>query len=184
MINLLPPKEKEFLIQEKKLKMILILEMLFFLFLCFLSLALFLINVYVFEQVNFQKALLIQEEEKLEEFYIQGLQEKIVLFNQTIFKLDAFYKNQVQLIKILEKTYNAFPVGIYLNTLFLNRMEEKENEEKKYIIKAAFSGYAPDRKTLLEFKQNLENEERITEVKFSEHSWLDPTNFSVSFSIK
>ena len=94
---------------------------------------------------------------------------------------NSFYENNLNLSQILEKIEKTIPGGIYLKQFSLgSTVREKEKR-----VQFTLSGYAPNRDRLLEFRENLKNEEGISEVNFSPTSWIEPTeiNFTVIFQL-
>jgi Tfp pilus assembly protein PilN len=173
MINLLPPQYKAELKEEENWKLTLILSILFLTFLVCSALILFSIKISISGQLEAQKILLLQEEEKFEESQIQSLEEKITISNQTLFKLNSFYRSQNNLTEILEKISETLPSSVYLTTLDLN------------LAQISLSGYSPTREILLEFKKNLEKEKLFEEIYFPPSNWVKPSNidFSVNFKV-
>jgi len=176
MINLLPPEEKEILIQEEKFKLVLILGILFLTFLICLILILFSIKISLSGEVGAQKILLNQEEERFKGTQIQSLEEKIIAFNQILSKLSQFYYSQISLTGVLEKISQNLPSGAYL-TAFNFSSETGQ---------ISLSGFSPSREILLELKGNLEKEESFQEIYFAPSSWVKPADidFLVTFKIK
>jgi Tfp pilus assembly protein PilN len=182
MINLLSPKEKEGLIQEKNWKLILILGILVLIFLICLGLILLSIKIYVSGQVEAQKILFSQEEKKFEESQIRDLEEKIIISNKTLSNVNSFYQSQINLIEILEKIPETLPQGIYLTALYFNPITDAENG--KYVAKISLSGFSPTRETLLEFKENLEKEELFGEIYFPPSCWVPAVDIDFSINLK
>jgi len=171
MINLLPSKEKESLIQEENWKLVLILGTLFLSFLICLVLILFSIQIYISGKIQSQKVIIEIEEKEFRDPETQNFREKIVLINQNLLKLNSFYQSQTNLTEILEKISGIFPEGMYLTSLSY----QKEN------LQISLSGYAPNREVLVGFKKNLEKE--FPDPHFSPQSWFKPTDFQVNFKI-
>jgi Tfp pilus assembly protein PilN len=173
MINLLPPQYKAELKEEENWKLTLILSILFLTFLVCSALILFSIKISISGQLEAQKILLLQEEEKFEESQIQSLEEKITISNQTLLKLNSFYQSQTNLTEILEKISETLPPSVYLTNLNLN------------LAQISLSGYSPTREILLEFKKNLEKEKLFEEIYFPPSNWVKPSNidFSVNFKV-
>jgi Tfp pilus assembly protein PilN len=176
MINLLPPQEKEILKQEEKYKLVLILGILFLIFLICLILILFSIRIFISGEVEVQKILLNQEEERFKGTQIQNLEEKITSFNQILSKLNSFYSRQISLTEILEKISKDLPSGAHLTTLSFN----SENNQ------VSLSGFSPSQEILLEFKKNLEKEENFQKIYFPLSNWVKLTDidFIITFQIK
>ena len=180
MLNLLPQKEKEELIQEESFKLILILGVLILIFLICLSLILFSIGISIGGQLAIEKALLSQKETEIS--HLRDLEKEIKNLNLTFSKLDSFYQKNPNFVKILEITSKTLPPGTYLTSFNFNLPAK----DKKYLGEVILNGYSPTREILLEFKKNLEQEELFQEVYFPPANWVEPTdiNFTVNFKIK
>jgi Tfp pilus assembly protein PilN len=183
MINLLPTLNKEELKQEEQWKLVMILGILVLAVLICFSLILFSIEIFISGEVETQKILLNQKEKELENPKIQTLKENLITLNQTFSQLDSFYQNQFSLTEILEKISQTLPAGTYLTNLSIVHQPEKEGKGK---MNCSLSGFASSREILLEFKENLEKEERFQEIYFPPANWVKPTdiNFTVNFKIK
>jgi len=175
MINLLPPRQKEELAQEKKLKLILILGIIILAFLISLTLILFSIKTSLSADLEIQKIYFEQRKKELESPGIQELEAKIKNYNLTLSKLKTFYQGQLDLTSILEKISQTFPEGTYLTSLNFNPQ----------ISQFSLSGFSPSREKLLQFKENLEKTEGLKEIYFPPANWIPATDidFSVNFKI-
>jgi Tfp pilus assembly protein PilN len=176
MINLLPQKEKEILIQEENYKLVVILGILILLFFIFLSLILFSIKVYISGELKSEKILVELRERKFKTPEVQDFPGKVEALNQNLSKLDSFYQGQIDLTKILEKVSKNLPAGVYLTTFSF----------QKEVSQIGISGFAPRRETLLELKENLEKEKDFAELHFPPANWVKPTNidFYLTFRVK
>lgn len=176
MINLLPPQQKEELKREEKWKLTSLLGILSLVFLLYLSLILFSIKIYISSELESQKIIYDIEEKKFEASEIQDFQKKIISLNQNLSKLDSFYREQVDLTRILEKISATLPPGVYLTNL----------NWQKEMSQIGVSGFAPARENLFEIKKNLEKEKDFDNVYFSPSNWVKPKdiNFYVTFKIK
>lgn len=175
MINLLPPEQKEELLEEEKLKLVLTLGIIILAFLVSLTLILFSIKISFLADLEIQKIYFEQKKKELENPRIQELTEKIKNYNLTISKLETFYQGQPDLTSILGKISQTLPQGIYLTTLNFNPQ----------ISQFSLTGFSPNREILLRFKENLEKTEGLKEIYFSPASWIPAAdiNFSVNFKI-
>jgi len=178
MINLLPPKEKETLIQEENWKLVSILGIVIISALFSLLLILFSIEIKIASQAESQKILLIQEQKKIETTEMKELQEKISLANRTFSNLNSFYQGQIYFTEILERISKTLPPKTYLTNLSITPLNEKE-------LDIRLSGFSPTWEILLEFKENLEKETTIKEIYFPPSIWIKPTdiNFNITFKI-
>jgi Tfp pilus assembly protein PilN len=178
-INLLPPQQKTDLLDQKRFRLILILGILFLSLLISIFLVLFLVKIFVMAELNEQK-IILEEKEKLISLN-QNMEKEITGYNTFLFDLNSFYQKSLDLTQLFEKIEETIPGGIYLNQFSLGSVK-KEKESK---VQITLSGYSPDRDILLEFRENLKNEEGISEVSFSPTSWVEPTdiNFTVMFQL-
>lgn len=157
MINLLPPQQKEELLEEEKYNLVLTLGILFLIFLISLILILFSIKIFISGETEAQKILFSGEEKKFKESQIQNLEEKINISNQTLSRLSLFYQTQLNLTEILEKISGTLPSGTYLTNLNFSLLTTPaEGETQKYLAQISLTGFSPTREILLEFKKALE----------------------------
>jgi len=170
MINLLPPQQKQKILQDEKYRLVLILGAVFLLFLICLSLVLLSLKIHIGAQVAPQ--------EIIENPQTQQFETKISLANKNLSKINTFYKNQPNLTKVLEMVSVALPQNVNLTVFSLNPVAKEENKFQVSLI-----GTSIDRETLFEFKKNLEEESVFEDVYFPPASWVDPTNFTVTFKI-
>lgn len=176
MINLLPIQQKEELILEEKFKLVLILGIIILVSIISLVLILFSIKISILGALEIQKIYLEQKEKELKIAKIQELEEKIKDLNFTLSNLNSFYQSQIDLTEILEKISKILPENTYLTSLNFNSS----------LSQFSLSGFSPDRETLLQFKGNLEREEKFEQIYFPPTVWVTPTdiNFSVTFKLK
>jgi len=177
MINLLPIQQKIELLKERRLKLILIIGILFLSFLVSFALILFSIKIYIFKDLEIQKVFL--EEKKKELSFNQNLEKEIKDYNLILADLNNFYqrKEKSDLPKILEKIANLLPKNIYLTNLTLRG----EGKEKPVIF---LSGFSPNREKLVELKDNLENEKDLSDIYFPPENWMKETNINFNISFK
>ena len=186
MINLLPPQQKEELLEEEKYNLVLTLGILFLIFLISLTLILFSIKISISGQLEAQKILLSQGEERFKGTQIQNLEEKINISNQTFSKLNLFYQNQLNLTETLEKISETLPPGTYLTNLNFSLLTVPAGgKAPQYVAQISVSGFSPTREILLEFKENLDKEGAFGEIYFPPSNWVKPADidFSVNFKI-
>ena len=181
MINLLPPQQKEELLNQERLRLVLVLGILFLLFLLSLALTLLLVENYFSLNLGDQK-ILFEEKERLVSFN-KDLEEEITLANNSFSNLDSFYEKQHDLTKVLEKIYQTLPGGTYLTNFSLVFTDQRIGAQTIRRAKISLSGLCPTRELLLVLKENLENEESFSDIYFSPGSWVEPveTTFNVAF---
>lgn len=171
--NLLPPEIKKELFLEEIQRLILIFSILIFVFLISLTSILFGIKTYLKIRLNFYQNLVAEKEQQLKIKETKELREKINLANETLDKLNSFYQEQPDLIAIFEKISKFLSPNMYL-TNFAYQKEKKEVQ---------ISGFAPQSKDLLEFRQKLEKE--FPNFYFPLQNWIKTTDidFQVTFKI-
>jgi len=177
MINLLPIKQKQRLLEEEFFRLTLILGTLFLCFLICLSLILFLIKNYTLWDLEAEKILFQEKEKTL--LLNKELEKEIKEANIFLSELDSFYQESTKITQLLENTDTTLASGVYLISLDVALSKIKSEGRSRVSI----SGFSPDRETLLIFQENLKKELSFSEVYFSPESWVEPENvdFDVSF---
>lgn len=180
MINLLPQEEKNILKSEEISRLCLIWSIFVLFFLITLSLILFSVKTYVFGEVESQKILIDQEQQKSQTLAAQNLEQEIILVNQELLKINSFYKEQPNFTELFKKISSYVPQEIYLNSMSLERRKGDSGG-----FQLSLTGNSQTRESLLEFKSNLESDSKIQGVYFPPSSWVKPEdiNFSASFEI-
>jgi len=179
MINLLPIKQKQKLLEEDFFRLILILGTLFLCFLICLSLILFLIKNYILWDLEAEKILFLEKERTLS--LNKELEKEIKEANTFLSELDSFYQETTSITQLLETIDTTLTSGIYLTSFDFALPKTKSKDKPRVSI----SGFSPDRETLLIFQKNLKQEQSFSEVYFSPESWVEPENpdFDVNFRI-
>lgn len=172
MINLLSPQQKQELLEEERIKLILILEILLLVFLIFLSLILFSIKIYISGQAEYQKILANLGEKEFSQS--EALKEKLNSINQDLSKIDSFYQGQFNLTEFLERISKIIPEGIYLNSF----------SYQKDASQITLSGFSPTVEVLVDFKENLEKQKDFKEIRFPPAVWIKlvDIDFEVTFN--
>ena len=181
MINLLPPQQEEEILEEEKLKLVLIFGLLLSAWLISFSLVLVLIKTSISTDTEIQKIALNQRENELNTAKARDLEATIRELNRSLAGLNSFYKKQLNLTQVFEKISKTLPNGAYLTNLNFNSIKD-EGEGAQIFL----SGFSKSREILLSFKSNLEKEIGFSEVYFSPENWVKPTdiNFNVNFKLK
>lgn len=179
MINLLPPQQKQELLEEKKWNLVLILEMLVLIFLLCSALIFFSVKIYIAGQLEAQKILVRLEEKALKTSESQDWSKKINTINQELAELTFFYQGQANLTNILEMISGLLPAEISLSRLSIVYLP---SEKEKFQINLI--GYAPTREVLLEFKTKLEARRDFKDIYIPPTNWVSPTNINFNLNFK
>lgn len=164
MINLLPPEQKEEILKEEQFKIVLNLGIVTLAFLISFYLVLFSIKISLSSQLEVQELILAEKE--LEISKLEDLEKRVKEYNLDFSKLKSFYQTQTFPSQILEKISKLLPEKTYLNNFSFQAN------------KISISGFCPDTKTLLSFKENLEKEEEFSQIHFPISNWIQPTNIN------
>jgi len=173
MINLLPPKQKEFLASEKKKRLILILGIVFLIFFISLTLVFLSVGFYISGQSEARIIVLEQKQKEFQGTKISALEQEITLANDTVLELNSFYQERASLIKIFEQISELLPQDAYLHSFACQDQEIQ------------LAGFAPTRASLLQLRQSLIDQEEFSDVSFPGEPWIYASNidFVVSFRI-
>jgi hypothetical protein len=94
----------------------------------------------------------INTEERRREIALnQDLEKEITEANILLSNLNSFYKENLDLTRVLEKINTILPPGTYLTNYNLGFSER----EKEKTVNVSLSGYCKNRDTLVKFKENL-----------------------------
>ncbi len=194
MINLLPPKEKEELISERNKKLAIVLGNIIVISLACLALILFSLKFYILREINYQKNIYDNNEEKYQNpdfLLFKGLVEK---YNTTLVQINDFYKKEIYFNDILKNVIEIQrPAGLYLTSIDIHRVKEDNlptsatsETLRAGKIKVSLSGVSNTRDNLLIFKSNIEKDEKIENVYFPSHNWIKPKDiiFNLNFNAK
>lgn len=176
MINLLSPEEKQHLLFEEKKKMVLILELLGFLFLVLLFLVLFSLKIYISGELKAQEIILDQQEREFESSEMKDFPETVKKANYMFDFLESFYQKRFDLLEVLSELYNLLPEGVYLDSF----------SYQEYTSEITISGFAKTRKRLMEFHRNLGEGPNFQDPYFPSSVWLESNdiNFNSKFKLK
>lgn len=179
MINLLPPIEKEKILSEKKINLIIILWVLALLFVICLILILLSIKLYIGGQAEAEKILLEEYKKDFGQSENQILQKKIESANINLIQLKNFYDKKVYLTETLEKISEIIPEQAYLDDISITYFFNDEDSG----FKVSLSGFILTRELLFELKNNLENS--FDNVNFPPANWVESNNinFSATFNL-
>ena len=176
MINLLPPEEKQRIINGRKKKIIQIFCFLVFFFFVCIILVLFSLVAYLKDQLNYQKLILNEKKQTLENLEIKDLEEKIENSNSAIKKLSNFYRKEYYLTGILSRITDTFPSGVYITDLNISDTGDS--------FKLDVSGFAPTREILFDLRKKIE-EAGFKDISFPPNNWVKSANidFYIGFAV-
>jgi hypothetical protein len=178
MINLLPPKEKEKLKLERIKNLVIILCGAIFVSLVCFTLILLFIKFSLLSEVDNSRYVLQDAEKKYNSANIPELKNIIEKYNQIMDRALFFYKNQFYASSALETILGiTTPDGVRFFSIYL------DNQKYDDKIEARISGNSNTRDNLILFRENVESQENIKNISFSQESWLNPknNNFNLTF---
>lgn len=178
MINLLPPKEKEELLFQKKRNLVIVLGSMTVISLVCLSLVLLSLKFYVLQQVIYKKAILQSTQKEYQTADFLALKNYIQKYNTTLNIVDNFYKKEIYFSDALKTIVGIErPSGIYFTSVAIEKSKTDNN------VKITIYGTSNTRDELVLFKHNIESNNNITNAYFPPDSWIKPTNvnFYVTF---
>lgn len=172
MINLLPQQEKNKLLQQKKVKVVLILAILLFITSVFTGVLLFAVKIYGLGELQAQKFLITKESQSSENPQAKELEENVSRANAAFAKLNNFYQRQSDIAGFLEKISNLLPPDVYLTNFSYQK-------DKSQVI---LRGESKTRDLLLQFKKSLEGEEKIKDLYSPISNLIKNTDIEFYFS--
>lgn len=180
MINLLPPKYKKELAQEKTLKLIIIWGFIFVFFLACLLLLLFSTKIFIGGESEVQKIILEQRENEFQNSQSGFLQKRKSDYGDLLSNVENFYKERYEFIGLVEEISSLVPEGVGVSGILLNLVEKKEDSSAN----CRMFGVSLTQEKLINLRENLEKDERFEDIKIPLSNWLESENieFSVTFS--
>ncbi len=177
MINLLPQQKKDQLASEEKFRLSVIFGIVILSSLLSFALILFALKFYLLDQLEVQNNLLDQK--IFENPQIVELEKDIRNSNKIVTELASFYKKEYSLSGILDEIIKTVPPGVSFNSLSFEPVKEGQ-----YKAKFSISGLSATRESLLEFKENLEENGSFEEISFPSSIWVEPANIAFTVSFK
>jgi Tfp pilus assembly protein PilN len=172
MINLLPQNQREEFLQEKRAKIIFVLGFLLLFFVFFLAVLFFSIKIYLTGENQNQKFLLEQTNVLITDPKYKELETEIIKNNKLISQLNEFYKNQTNIVNVLENISNLLPEGVNLTSFSY----QKESNQ------VSLQGKAQTRDSLLIFKKALESQPEIKNLNSPISNLIKSANIDYYFS--
>ena len=185
MINLLPPKQRKKLQDEKLFRLILLLGGIVGVALVSLSIFLLVIQITLTKERLSQAVKLVSFEERTaKENSTLG---EIRSWNLKLANIEAFKKKRRVFKDIIDEVTVSLPDELYLLSLSYTPLLEtvkKGGEVVKTPAIVAVTGKAQTREELLSFKDALQANPFFTEVVFPPSNWVNPTDITFSFQAK
>ncbi len=186
MINLLPEKEKEQLLREKNIKLVLVLGNIVVISLVYLILVLFALKFYILESLVSQDAVSNSADQQSINPELVSLKEEIKTDNGYLIKANNFYNKQIYFSDILRfiSTMER-PAGLSLIDMTIQTTKEAGR------VKVTLDGLSDTRENLQTFKNTLEGEKalpsgaKIQNVYFPPDIWIKAKNinFYITFEV-
>jgi Tfp pilus assembly protein PilN len=174
MINLLPQKEKDNLFLKRIKNLVIILGAVITVSLICFILILLSLKFYMLSDVGYQKALLLETQERYQSPAITTLKDAIQKYNKLLPLILSFYQNKANfsdtlgLISEIER-----PHGLYFTNISIS-----ENN------KVSISGFSPTRDDLINFQKNLQKQNGIKNISFSPNSWINQTKANFNLTLE
>ena len=180
MINLLPPKEKEYLVYKKKERLVIVLGFMSIIALVSFMMVLYALKFYMLREVISQRNILSDVEYLHKDADVSSYENLIKKYNRESSRADTFYQNESYVTFVLD-TLSAvnLPQGVYFTSIKV----EKSKDTSGYMV--TISGTSNTRDNLILFKDNIEKNGKIKNINFSPDSWIKPkdVNFGVTLEV-
>jgi Tfp pilus assembly protein PilN len=180
MTNLLPPIQKQELLDEKLRQRIIFILFLILIDLLFLIAITFGMYIYISKENSNLGKQIAQKEQLLNEPQSQEIKKIIESANRNLLKINSIKKEQVSPVVILSKLNELVPSTAYLKSFsFQNSVRDNVN-----IGKIRLTGLAKSRENVFLFKNLLSQNQDFQNIYFDPSSWVksvDPT-FVVEFN--
>jgi len=172
MINLLPQSCQNKLRKEEISKIAAILGIVGVAALLVFILMLALVRSYYYAQLKSAQIVFAEKEREMEIFNVKETEALIVRDSGSISKVSDFFANQIKITGIFLQTAAALPQGVFLSGFSYSSG------------KVELNGFAPDRNSLVVFKNNLEACPDFADVVFPSENWLaaQDIDFKVNFN--
>lgn len=173
MINLLPPKEKQELVNDQKIKILFTIAVLTTFCLIFLWLSFKITEIYIVSQAEIQNYFLISQAKKIEQ--LNKIKEKTFQINDTFAKINKIYNSQILVSSAL----------VNLSHLLGNDSSLKSFSFDKSKNTVMVSGTIKNLASLNKLREDFYNSRNFSNVNFTIGTYTpyQPIEFSISFSI-
>jgi len=188
MINLLPPEEKELLIFEQRKNLAIIICIIFLAYLLSLALIFLIVNFSILLKIQQQQDMLSNSEKLYQNSDFVFFKNLVEKNNQSLNIIDKFYKNNSYVSDVVKSISEVEkPSGLNLTDITIERgasvaikVNQKDNGTT---MRVTLLGLSDDRDTLSAFKENLEKNQKISNIDFPADNWLKAKdiNFYLTF---
>src|SRR3989344_4910587 len=177
MINLLPPEEKELLIFEQRKNLAIIICIIFLAYLLSLALIFLIVNFSILLKIQQQQDMLSNSEKLYQNSDFVFFKNLVEKNNQSLNIIDKFYKNNSYVSDVVKSISEVEkPSGLNLTDITIERgasvaikVNQKDNGTT---MRVTLLGLSDDRDTLSAFKENLEKNQKISNIDFPADNWL------------
>jgi Tfp pilus assembly protein PilN len=192
MINLLPEEEQIIVKKELEIKARSLFLFCFLIFLIAILLVVTIFNLYWLgerENLEIKLAGFSKEIEQIENSFLMKEKEKIEknldVFEKNLENQNYFYSSLLKPLAELTPDQVYFKsITVSYPTVLSKKKKKTKKQERK--LKVTLTGYAPNRIILLEFKENLEKADWVTNFYFPPSNWIEEKdiNFYLTFDLK
>lgn len=183
MINLLPPEEKSRLKWAQRKKVIIINWSLILLFLFFTIAGIFLVDMYIGQQINGNKDRIAEVEKNYQGVSLNNFQKEVGKFNGGLEKVKSYYNQRKYVSDVIESVSSIIGAsGIYVKNFSYSLTFIDKVPDYRIVI----SGHAPSREVLFNFKKDLEKNPNFSEIIFPQENWVKAidVDFEINMKIK
>jgi len=179
MINLLPKQEKENLELLTKKKLSIVVGGVLMVSLGCLALILWALSLYILQQSYAQKITLDATAKTYQTPDIIATKNLIKKYNASFAAIDAFYKKSIYVSEALKLVSEIQkPANLRLTSI---DMQTNKNTGK---ITMTIRGISETRDDLMAFKNNIENNEKISNVYFPLNNWIKPSDINFYMTLE
>lgn len=179
MINLLPPEEKKNLIAEEQRKITLILGLVVLIFFVSFILVLVSVNFSMASQLKALNVTLTNKESQSQTSGVQTVDKEVSQANQSLVKLDSFYKQKVSMTAFLEKISGILPQGIYLENISVTPLGTGGG-----IFQVVLSGHAASIDNVLALNDKLKADQSFSQISFPPDTWFQKQDFDFNVTFQ
>lgn len=173
MINLLPQDRQDALRRRDWSKIAAAIGILVCAGLAAFVLMLLAVKNFYQSKLNSEQIAIDAKKNEMEIFNVDAIDKQVSYNNKLIGEISDFYARQVKINSIIDKIAVSMPPSLSLYKLVY------------YSDKVELAGYAPERDSLVRFKNNLEACPEFININFPSSNWLaaKDINFTVNFAI-